>query len=78
MRTRWVCAIRHGACVLSAFALTRMALPLGALALTFTTINVPGATTPSPAALNAAGQIGGSYSDNSGTIHGFIAPKGHD
>src|SRR5215208_5534149 len=57
LRTRWGCAIRHGACVLSAIALTLLALPSGALALTFTIIDGPGATFTSPTGINAAGKI---------------------
>ena len=60
-----------------AFALTLMALPSGALALTFTTIDVPGAESTEVYATNTAGQILGTYGDNSnGTSHGFLWRKG--
>jgi len=71
MRTRWVCAIRR-ACVLGAFAFTLMALPSGALALTFTTIDVPGALNTQAFGINPAGQIVGDYLDSSFGQHGFL------
>jgi probable HAF family extracellular repeat protein len=69
--------MRHGACVLSAFALTLMAHPSGALAFTFTTINVPGAPATQANAINATGQIVGFYdTEVCCTFHGFLWDKG--
>jgi hypothetical protein len=59
--------------VLSAFALTLMAPPSEALAFTFTTIDVPGATFTAATGINTAGQIVGVYSGGS-----FVTQKGHN
>jgi uncharacterized membrane protein len=40
---------------------------------TFTPIDVPDATETMAGGINARGQIVGSYSDASGTRHGFVA-----
>jgi probable HAF family extracellular repeat protein len=65
------------ALVLSAFALTLMVIPSGAFGLTFTTIDVPGATDTGVAGINAAGPIVGGYLDTSGMSHGFLLDKGN-
>lgn len=70
---RRVCSIGCVALVLSAFALTLMVIPSGAFGLTFTTTDVPGATSTSALGINARGQIVGVYLDASGTAHGFLA-----
>jgi len=39
----------------------------------FATIDVPGAMSTSALAMNARGQIVGSFTDAGGTVHGFVA-----
>src|ERR1041384_3788692 len=51
------------------------AMPTGALALTFTTIDVPGASSTLPNFINPQGDIVGLYSAG-GTDHGFLLHQG--
>src|SRR2546421_43211 len=71
-----VCSILVGAFFVGAFAFTVLATSPGALALTFTTIDVPGATRTAPFDINNRGQIVGDYVDAGGTSHGFLLDKG--
>jgi uncharacterized membrane protein len=70
-----VCSMLGGAFFVSAFVLTLVAIPSGASAFTFTTIDVPGATFTGAGTINNRGQIVGSYIDVSG-FHGFLLDKG--
>ncbi len=70
------CSILAGAFFVGAFAFTVLATSPGAIAFTFTTIDVPGATSTGAARSNAAGQIVGGYTDASGMGHGFLLDKG--
>jgi len=56
-----VCSMLGGAFFVGAFVLTLVAIPSGASAFTFTTIDPPGATQTVAAATNARGQIVGFY-----------------
>ena len=62
-----------GAFFVGAFVLTLVAIPSGASAFTFTTIDVPGATATIAFGINNRGQIVGLYADVSGALHGFRA-----
>ena len=70
-----VCSMLGGAFFVGAFVLTLVAIPSGASAFTFTTIDVPGATFTGAGTINNRGQIVGSYIDVSG-FHGFLLSKG--
>jgi len=61
--------------IVGAFVLTLAAIPSGASAFTFTTIDVPGATFTIAIGINARSQIVGHYRDASGTEHGFLLDK---
>src|SRR5439155_10543944 len=65
-----------GTFFVGAFAFTVLATSPGAIAFTFTTIDVPGATGTGAARSNAVGQIVGGYTDASGMGHGFLLDKG--
>src|SRR5207244_6287421 len=65
-----------GTFFVGAFAFTVLATSPAALALTFTTIDVPGATGTGAARSNAAGQIVGGYTDATGMAHGFLLDNG--
>src|SRR5436189_65720 len=71
-----VCSMLVGAFFVGAFAFTVLATSPAALALTFTTIDVPGATRTAPFDINNRGQIVGDYVDGGGTSHGFLLDKG--
>jgi len=71
-----VCSMLGGAFFVGAFVLTLVAIPSGASAFTFTTIDPPGAMQTFAAATNARGQIVGAYIDVRGTEHGFLLDKG--
>ena len=70
---RRVCSLGGVALVLSACALTLMGTPSGAFGLTFTPIDVPGATFTDAIGINDRGQIVGDFTDAGGTVHGSIA-----
>ena len=65
-----------GTFFVGAFAFTVLATSPGAIAFTFTTIDVPGATGTGAARSNAVGQIVGGYTDASGMGHGFLLDNG--
>jgi probable HAF family extracellular repeat protein len=71
-----VCSMLGGAFFVGAFVLTLVAIPSGASAFTFTTIDVPGATFTGASGINDHGQIVGFYDDVSGTEHGFLLDRG--
>ena len=71
-----VCSILVGAFFVGAFAFTVLASSPAALAFTFTTIDVPGATGTGAARSNAVGQIVGGYADANGMGHGFLLDNG--
>jgi hypothetical protein len=71
-----VCSMLCGAFFVGAFVLTLVAIPSGASAFTFTTIDPPGATATGAYRINARGQIVGNFIDVSGTSHGFLLDKG--
>jgi uncharacterized membrane protein len=62
--------------LLALLALNLVALSSGAFALTFTPIDVPGASATAAWGINAAGRIVGLYVDNDGAEHGFLLDKG--
>jgi probable HAF family extracellular repeat protein len=70
----WV--IRHAVGVPCVFVLTLMSPSSRAVALTFTTIDVPGAIFTQVQGINAAGQIVGVYEDRSFISHGFLLDNG--
>jgi hypothetical protein len=47
--------------------------PATARAFTFTTVDVPGATSTEASGINPEGQIVGNYTDAASTLHGFVA-----
>src|SRR3989442_13483536 len=58
-------------------ALLVLGIPLVALALTFTAIDVPGSRNTAPQGINARGDIVGFSTDNStGRAHGFLLSAG--
>ena len=71
-----VSSVLVGAFFVGAFAFTVLATSPGAIAFTFTTIDVPGATGTGAARSNAVGQIVGGYTDASGIDHGFLLDNG--
>src|SRR5712664_2232495 len=57
-------------------ALVILGIPLVALALTITTIDVPGSRNTAPEGINARGDIVGFSTDNNtGAAHGFLISK---
>jgi probable HAF family extracellular repeat protein len=77
MITRGIGSRRHVTIVLSAAVLSLALLPLGAFALTFTTVDVPGALHTQARGINERGQIVGFYSDAAtGLRHGFLWEEG--
>src|SRR6266498_4554125 len=72
MYTRWSCPLCRTAIVLSAVILIVAVPPSVAFALTFTTIDVPGARLTQASGINNRGQIVGWYDDASGGEHGFL------
>ena len=71
-----LCSMLVGAFFVGAFALTLAAIPSGASAFTFTTIDVPGATLTNAIGINAHGQIVGLFRDAGGVFHSFLLDKG--
>jgi uncharacterized membrane protein len=71
-----VCSMLGGAFFLGAFVLALAAIPSGASAFTFTTIDVPGATLTNAIGINAHGQIVGGFADAGGAFHGFLLDGG--
>jgi probable HAF family extracellular repeat protein len=71
-----VCSMLGGAFFVGAFVLTLVAIPSGASAFTFTTIDPPGATQTFAGGINDRGQTVGAYFDVSGTEHGFLLDEG--
>ena len=67
------CSMLGGAFFVGAFVLTLVAIPSGASAFTFTTIDVPGATFTGAGTINNRGQIVGTYFSGP---HGFLLDKG--
>jgi len=72
MFAQHVCSMLGGAFFLGAFVLALAAIPSGASAFTFTTIDVPGATLTNAIGINAHGQIVGGFADAGGASHGFL------
>ena len=60
------------ACYALVIVFALLVMPTGALALTFTTIDVPGAAFTEAAGINPRGDIVGRYFAG-GTFHGFLA-----
>ena len=58
------CGARPAVRLLSVCLLGFLTLPAAALALTFTTIDVPGASYTAASGINSAGQIVGVYTDS--------------
>ena len=69
---RYIPVRRRRALQLSAFFLTLLAIGSNASAFTFTTLDVPGATSTEAFGINRHGQIVGFYADSSGVGHGFL------
>src|SRR6266480_4314731 len=67
------CSMLGGAFFVGAFVLTLVAIPSGASAFTFTTIDVPGAAFTGAGTINNRGQIVGTYFSGP---HGFLLDKG--
>src|SRR5207245_1195834 len=63
------------ACYALVIAFALLVMPTGALALTFTTIDVPGAAFTEAAGINPQGDIGGLDSAG-GPEHGFLVHEG--
>jgi len=59
-----------------AAVLTLVGVPVTARAFTFTSIDVPGATSTDAFDVNQRGQIVGHYLDTSGADHGFMLYRG--
>jgi len=76
MFAQHVCSMLGGAFFLGAFVLALAAIPSGASAFTFTTIDVPGATLTNAIGINAHGQIVGAFTDAGGAFHGFLLDGG--
>jgi probable HAF family extracellular repeat protein len=62
--------------VLLGAVLILLGTPATAHAFTFTTIDVPGATSTEASGINARGQIVGHFLDASGAEHGFALVRG--
>jgi probable HAF family extracellular repeat protein len=73
MGARQVCSKLHSMVLLSMVAFALVVPPRGGFALTFSTIEVPGATHTDAQDISATGQIVGTYTDARGTQHGFLS-----